>query len=194
MRRVHFLTHPEVVIDPEVPVPDWELSELGQRRAGQVATRLAAIGSLWASPEAKAEQASRIIGERIGLEASVLTGLAELDRSSTGFLPEPEFWATYQDFLALPSQSSKGWETAVVAQRRIVAALDTVLQRTAGSTADVAVVSHGGVGALMLCQLLGTPIQRLVDQPKQGSHFSFDADTGEVLSTWQVYEDIEQPG
>ncbi|HEY2043229.1 MAG TPA: histidine phosphatase family protein [Jatrophihabitans sp.] len=193
MRRAHFFTHPEVVIDPEVPVPEWELSELGQGRAEHLAARLSGIGSLWASPEVKAAQTSRIIGAGVGLEAITVDGLAEMDRSSTGYLPEPEFWATYQEFLAMPSQSSRGWETAVAAQRRIVAAVDGVLASHTGSDTDVAVVSHGGVGALLLCQLLGTPIQRLVDQPRQGSHFSFDADSREVLSGWQVYEDITQP-
>jgi hypothetical protein len=32
MPAVHFITHPEVSIDPSVPVPDWPLSAVGLRR------------------------------------------------------------------------------------------------------------------------------------------------------------------
>jgi broad specificity phosphatase PhoE len=56
--------------------------------------------------------------------------------------------------------------------------------------ADIVLMSHGGVGALLLCQLSGTPIQRLVNQPGQGSLFSFDARTREILHGWQSFEDF----
>ncbi len=32
MPKLHFITHPEVVIDPMVPVPEWPLSLEGIRR------------------------------------------------------------------------------------------------------------------------------------------------------------------
>lgn len=32
MRLVYFITHPDVVIDPEIPVPRWPLSERGRER------------------------------------------------------------------------------------------------------------------------------------------------------------------
>ena len=35
----------------------------------------------------------------------------------------------------------------------------------AGPSGDIAVVSHGGVGALLLCHLPGVPISRAADQP-----------------------------
>lgn len=34
MRNIHFITHPEVVIDPAVPVPDWTLSPEGNATHG----------------------------------------------------------------------------------------------------------------------------------------------------------------
>ena len=32
MAAILFITHPEVVIDPKVPVPEWPLSEQGRTR------------------------------------------------------------------------------------------------------------------------------------------------------------------
>lgn len=33
MPHLHHVSHPEVVIDPDVPVPQWSLSAEGRRRA-----------------------------------------------------------------------------------------------------------------------------------------------------------------
>ena len=32
MRTVYFITHPEVMVDANIPVPDWSLSERGLER------------------------------------------------------------------------------------------------------------------------------------------------------------------
>ena len=47
---------------------------------------------------------------------------------------------------------------------------------------DVAIVSHGGVGTLLLCQLKGTAIHRAEDQPGHGHWFAFDRDTRRVCT------------
>ncbi|MGX7678212.1 histidine phosphatase family protein [Jatrophihabitans sp. DSM 45814] len=185
--RVHFLTHPEVDIAPEVPVTEWGLNDRGRQRARLAGSKLPALSAIYSSPEVKAEQTARLIGEPLGLTVTLVGGLAEVDRAATGYLPEPEFWANYQQFLDRPSYSARGWETAESAQRRIVATVDSLL---AAADGEIALVSHGGVGALLLCHLNGTPIQRLVDQPGQGSHFSFDAASRAILEGWRSFEDL----
>jgi len=47
------------------------------------------------------------------------------------------------------------------------------------------VITHGGVGTLLLCHLLGVPVDRRHDQPGQDSFFRFDPATGAVPLTWQ---------
>jgi broad specificity phosphatase PhoE len=188
---VHFLTHPEVDIDPEVPVTEWSLSERGRMRSDLVAGALDGVTGVVSSPEVKADQTAHRIGDTLGLPVSLEPALAEIDRSATGYLPEPDFWANYQLFLALPAQSAKGWETAEAAQRRIVTAVRR-LASTSAANDVLALVSHGGVGALLLCDLAGTPIQRLEDQPGQGSHFSFDAGSWQLRTSWQPFEKLVQ--
>ncbi|MFC0389117.1 histidine phosphatase family protein [Muricoccus vinaceus] len=53
------------------------------------------------------------------------------------------------------------------------------LRSTAPREGDIAIVSHGGVGALLLCHLKGVPISRAEDQPGAGGGcvYSFDPET-----------------
>jgi broad specificity phosphatase PhoE len=195
---IHFLTHPEVDIDPELAVVEWGLSERGRERARLVARALPRVRWIYSSPEVKAEHAARLIGEELGLGITLVGGLAEIDRAATGYLPEPEFWANYQEFIDRPSYSARGWETADVAQQRIVSTVEQIIEQVADEIEDededpdgeLVLVSHGGVGALLLSRLRGVPIQRLSDQPGQGSHFSFDSETGEIVTGWAPFESL----
>ena len=87
-------------------------------------------------------------------------------------------------FFGEPLLSHRGWETAAAAQERIADALETVLARSPAD-GDVAIVSHGGVGTLLLCQLKGAAIHRAEDQPGQGHWFAFDRDSRRVLHGWR---------
>ena len=89
-----------------------------------------------------------------------------------------------------PMKAWRGWERATDAQRRIVRGVDDALSmaRTGG---DVAIIAHGGVGALLLCHLKHVPISRAEDQPGQGGGnvFSFDAATRRLVLGWRRIED-----
>ena len=69
------------------------------------------------------------------------------------------------------------------------AAVERVITDAPGD-GDVAVVAHGGVGALLLCHLKGVPISRTEDQPgaSGGRVFSFDTATRELLPGWRPIE------
>jgi len=189
MALVHFITHPDVVIDAAVPVPDWPLSERGRARmrAALTAPWVAGIGAVHASTERKAIDGAEILAGHLVLGFATHAALGENDRSATGFLPRAEFEATADLFFAHPTASIRGWERAIDAQARIVAAVDRLLTlpRPAG---DVAIVAHGGVGALLLCALLGESISRARDQPPTaagGFRFAFEVTTRTVRQGWE---------
>ncbi len=169
MTVVHFITHPEVIVDPAVPVPDWPLSEVGIGRMRLALGRpwLAGVRTIFSSAERKARDAAAILAEHLSLAPVVLEALGENDRSSTGYLPKVEFEALADQFFAHPEESVRGWERAIDAHRRIVAAVEYAIA-AAPADGDIAVVSHGGVGALLLCHLKGVPIGRNQDQPGEG--------------------------
>ena len=66
---------------------------------------------------------------------------------------------------------------SVRSTRSVVAAVGRAV---AAADGDLVVVSHGGVGSLLLCHLLGVPVDRRYDQPGQDSWFRFDRGTRRV--------------
>ena len=182
--RVHVVTHPEVRVDPGVPVPEWGLSDAGRDRLRHLVALpwVPGLTRIVASAERKARETAEALAEVTGLPVGVDPELGENDRSATGFLPPAEFEATADAFFARPAESVRGWERAVDAQARVGAA---VARAADGATGDVAVVCHGGVGTLLLCAVLGVPIDRRWDQPGQGSVWSYDPVTGAGAGPWQ---------
>jgi len=168
MAQVHFLTHPEVAIDPSVPIPDWPLSPRGLERSRAMLAQpwVAGIGAVFSSTERKARDMAEILAVHLGLGFTPVEALGENDRSATGYLPPAEFEATADAFFAEPERSVRGWERAADAQARIVGAVRAVLAQA--PPGDVAIVAHGGVGALLLCHIKGVEISRVEDQPGAG--------------------------
>ena len=188
-QTVYFMTHPDVVIDPMVPVAEWPLSARGRQRMGCVLAQPWAVGlrALWCSTERKARDGADILAGPLGLDVNELQELGENDRTATGYLAPMEFEAVADLFFAHPEQAVRGWERAADAQMRIVAAVERVLNGSMACGGDVAIVSHGAVGALLLCHLLGRPIGREHDQPatKGGNYFAFGADTRRLCHGWR---------
>lgn len=193
MSNVYYVTHPDVVIDPEVPVPRWPLSEVGRARMRALCGTawVRGLGSIWCSTEQKALDGAGILADATGLDYTALETLGENDRSSTGFMPPDRFWALVERFFAEPEQSVQGWETAAHAQARVVAAVAEVIRRA--PPGDAVIVAHGGVGNLLLCHLKGLPISMEQEQPLRGPEpgtvggccFAFDAATRALVHDWR---------
>jgi broad specificity phosphatase PhoE len=187
MAVLHYVSHPEVVVDPSTPVPAWRLSDRGRARLAALVEQpwVADVRGVVTSPERKAVETATAIAGRAGVAIEVRDGTGELDRSATGFVPAAEHDALADACFARPTESAAGWERAVDAQARIVAALaDLVGPTCAGPADDVVVVGHGGVGTLWWCHLAGEPIARRFDQPGQGHRFRVDRASGRPLDHW----------
>lgn len=187
--RLRYLTHPQIAIEPAVPVPDWGLSAEGLARIRALAKAgwLAGITRIVASGERKAVQAAEVFAEALHLEVEQRDAMGENDRSSTGFLPPQEFEAVADAFFHDPEFSVRGWERALDAQRRIVRETEAVLSQPA--TGDILVIGHGAVGTLLFCHYAKLPIDRAHDQPAGGGHyFSLAVEGRRVLHPWRPME------
>jgi len=188
--RLYYVSHPEVAVDPDVPVPRWSLSDVGRQRALAMLeqpwlSRMTAIGS---SPETKALEMAGIVGDHLSLDVEVINDSHEIDRSATGFVSHDRHEALADQLFAEPAQSAAGWERAIDAQHRAVEVFAPLLQADAQTHL---VVGHGGIGTLLLCHLLDIEVDRSHDQPGQGHYWAFDCELQRVVHRWRPIDQIE---
>src|SRR6202012_4016929 len=69
MATVFFITHPDVLIDPAVPVPDWPLSPRGVARMRAMLAQpwISGIVAVWTSTERKAGDGAAILAAHLGV-------------------------------------------------------------------------------------------------------------------------------
>lgn len=192
MARLLFLTHPEVVIDPAIPVPSWPLSTVGRWRMDRFTEHCAglALAAVYSSDERKALDGAEIVSRRWGAPHHIDAALGENDRSSTGYVAPPRFWEIVEAFFAHPEESVLGWETARAAQARITGAVRRANAATPPDQ-DLVVVSHGGVGRLLVAALMNVPIgqETRPQHPGGGCWLEIDRAGLAILGDWRAIED-----
>jgi broad specificity phosphatase PhoE len=192
MALLIFITHPEVVIDPGQPVPEWPLSATGRRRMEHFAGLLADrnVSAVYASTERKAMDGAALVAERLDLPYRTDANLGENDRSSTGYIAPPEFWEVVRAFFGHPHESVRGWERAIDAQTRIVGAVGGIA-REDETSGDIVIVSHGGVGCLLAAHLQGVEIgqESRPSHPGGGCFMVIERETLTLLQDWRAIED-----
>jgi broad specificity phosphatase PhoE len=190
-RLLYFISHPNVVIDKEVPVPRWHLSTRGMERmvAGLSQPWISTISSIYCSTEQKAIDGAEVLAKHLALPFQMVEDLRENDRCSTGFLAPLEFELMANAFFAKPTTSVQGWERAIDAQQRIISAVTTI-GNCDTTTGSIAIISHGAVGTLLYCWLTQKPISRQWDQPPNGggNYYALQISPRHVQSHWQVFD------
>jgi broad specificity phosphatase PhoE len=192
MASLIFITHPEVVIDPARPIPEWPLNATGRARMERFAGLLAdrAVSAVYASTERKAMDGAAILADSLGLSCETDEDLGENDRSATGYIAPPEFWDVVREFFGRPHESIRGWERAVDAQTRIVTATRRILREDETSD-DIVVVSHGAVGCLLTAHLQKVEIgqESRPQHPGGGCFIVIDRDSFTLTQDWRAIED-----
>ncbi|MEO1055353.1 MAG: histidine phosphatase family protein [Actinomycetota bacterium] len=189
MAALWYVSHPEVRIDGDVPVPRWGLTDTGRARATTMCEQpwIGDIERIVSSDETKALELAAIVGVHCGLPVEVRPETAETDRTSTGYVPREEHDALAAAWFAAPESSPSGWEPAAVVQARVVAALADLLD----GDASTMIAGHGGAGTLWWCHLMGAPIEATRDQPFAGHYFTVDVTTRRPLHGWRRVDDLE---
>jgi broad specificity phosphatase PhoE len=188
--QVRYLTHPEVQIDPDVPVISWGLSPVGQARVQALVNSgwLAGTTQIISSDEIKAIETAEPIAAALNVKLEIREAMHENERSATGYLPPAEFESVADAFFANPALSIRGWERAIDAQARIVKEAEAVLGRN--QDGDVLFVGHGAVGTLLFCHYSKLRIDRSHDQAGGGgNYFSLLREGRRVLHPWRRIEE-----
>jgi broad specificity phosphatase PhoE len=192
MASLIFITHPEVVINPDQPITEWPLNAIGRARMERLVDLLADrnVTAVYASRERKATDGAAIVAQRLGLSYEAHEDLGENDRSSTGFIAPPEFWEVVREFFGRPHESIRGWECAIDAQTRIVNAISRILHED-GTSGDIVVVSHGAVGCLLTAHLQTVEIgqESRPQHPGGGCFIVIDRASFTLTQGWRAIED-----
>jgi len=148
------------------------------------------VAAIFSSAERKATDSAAHLANHLSLPVTEVDALGENDRSSTGYLPAHEFEELADAFFAEPHHSARGWERAIDAQTRVVAAAHEISAATRGLAA-VAIFSHGAVGTLLYCYLTQQPISRRFDQPPNGGgkYFSYALSPRRAYSWWRAIDE-----
>lgn len=186
---IRYLSHPEVLVDPDTPVPDWPLNAIGKKRVQALARSGALQGTVAviSSAERKALDTAEPLAAALGCPMEIRPQMHENDRSATGFLPPAEFEQVADQFFAHPDDSIHGWETARAAQVRIVREVAHCLRQY--PEGNILITGHGGVGTLLYCHLAGLPISRAHDQLAGGGcYLEWSRSAPAEIRGWQRME------
>ena len=194
MSSIIFLTHPEVVIDPAQPIPEWPLYGDRARAAWSASPSMLAdrdVSAVYASRERKAMDGAEIVAERFGLSYRDRRG-SRRERPLVDRLHRAAGILGRGARVLRPSDT----EHARLGARHRRAGAHRECRR-AGSlredetSGDIVIVSHGGVGCLLTAHLQKVTIGResRPSHPGGGCFIIIDRDTFALTQDWRAIED-----
>lgn len=146
---------------------DVPLSADGERRMAAVGMRLANVrfDAIYASPLSRALKSAELVAAPRGIAPTVIEPLRErnfgqwegltFDECRAGFPDEFDAW-----FKNPLTSSPVGGESTLDVRARVSPAIDEIIHRHNGG-GNIAVVAHGGVNRIILCEMLGMPLENI---------------------------------
>lgn len=185
MPILRYMVHPEVVVDPDLDMETWRLSEFGRDQAASFASDAVLDDTvrIISSTERMAKETAGIIATSRDLEVEIYMGLHEIDRSSTGYLDPDMYDRAVAQVYAQPDERIRGWENARKAQERVAShAMAAAFSKA--PEGDVLIIGHTHVGAFFYCALADLPLS-IEYMPEQGMVFAVDLVTDQIVHGWQ---------
>ena len=122
------------------------------------------LSAVYCSTLSRAVQSAEIIAEPYNLSPVCRADLRERSFGLWEGMTFTEIRENYPDefaaWAANPlAYSPLGGETTIEVRDRVIGAVDTILREHAGQ--HVAIVAHGGVNRIVLCHILGIPLENI---------------------------------
>lgn len=100
-------------------------------------------------------------------------------------MPYDEFMSTIKGFFRMPNESSRGWETANAAMKRVSSCVEDIMKKS--HEENIVLVGHGVAFALLLSYIKGVkPVFNLC-QDGVGFISEVDWEKREIISRWRKY-------
>ena len=144
---------------------DLSLSREGRRQAGHWARWFAGVPvqRIVCSDLKRSAESAEIIGKQCGIAPQTFAALREIDLGQWEGLAFSEVKARFPGAYEQRGRDLAGWrppggESFGDLRRRVVACFEHI---RAGTPENILFVGHAGVNRVLLCHLLGLPLQRL---------------------------------
>ena len=165
--RIYLIRHGQVVGHDEFRYnghSDVDITELGRMQMENLAVFLLGkpIKAVYSSDLKRAMLGAGIISERLSIKPGRLPALRELCLGRWEGLKREEAVARYpQDarfsFKDLAKNKLPGGESLMDLRERVLPAVDKIIEKHRGE--EVAIVAHGGVNRVILCEAMGLKIE-----------------------------------
>ncbi len=122
------------------------------------------LSAVYCSTLSRAAQSAAIVAKGYGLQPISLSALRERSFGQWEGMTFAEIKERYpNEFAAWAANplaySPLGGETTLEVRDRVIGAVDAILRQHAGQ--HVAIVAHGGVNRIVLCHILGIPLENI---------------------------------
>ena len=147
--RIYLVRHAESAPSPDVPEPEWPLSEDGRTQANDLAHALAGlpISAVYSSPYPRAADTVQPFADRTGLNVILVDDLRER-RLTSLMAPRPQWREWLEKAWAEFDWAPPGGESSAQCQRRVAESLLGIANAHPGKA--ILAVSHGNAIALFL--------------------------------------------
>ncbi len=149
---------------------DVPMSDNGENQIKAMSDYLAqnggeGINALYTSDLSRAVKSAEIIAEPLGLKPIIVEGLKERNFGKWEGKSYDEVAAQYPDaFKAWANSplefSPEEGESTVDLRERVLDAFNPIIEKH--KEEDIAVVAHGGTNRVIICQLLGIPLENIL--------------------------------
>jgi len=184
---IYLITHPATKVEKTNP-NKWKISREGWKQVKNLAKKRFwnDVEFIFASTERKANNAAEYWSKKYKIPMKIVKGIEEVNNRK--YLPEKELWKNIDLFFAEPSRNARGWETANHCKERMINTMNKIIKKARKKHCKaIAIVSHGVVANLYICNFKKIRANFSTGQKKIGSWIIIDAEKKKVLSSWQTY-------
>jgi len=190
---IYLITHPMVTVDKKLPHNKWKISKEGWKQVRNLAKEKIwkDVQFIYASVEPKANCAAKYWSKKHKIPMKIVKNIEEIRRSRGNlpdWLPRKKLYEAVDAFYSNPDKRMLTWETANEMKRRMIGAMNKIINDAKKKRYKaIAVVSHGAVANQYVCSLKKIKASRKTEQKKIGSWIVIDADRKKVLTKWRAY-------
>lgn len=186
--KIYLITHPDTVIDSGLRPEKWKISRDGWKQVRSLSRKKfwSEINFIFASIEPKANLPAKYWSEKHGIPMAIFRGIEEI--RSRRYVPKRRLLKVADAFYSHPEKNSGTWETADHCLKRMKKSFKKILEESKKKGYNaIAVVSHGTVSNLYVCDMKKIPATERRGQKKIGSWILIDAKKRKVISKWHAY-------